>query len=296
VTPESPYQGMPNRDGCIPTIELLDRYLSGELDASERATVEAHLATCAYCTADLADLRRVRDALRAAVGRTPVPSGLADSIRVRRSSGLAAILPLSGARRWMYAAAALLVVAFGTWMLTRRDPYQPPIATNLPPAEAQLAAVLSIGLVDHVECAIRYGYQNDEYTHEEILDKLDEEYAGLASIVRDRAPGYRLTLGHHCKFNGRKYVHMILKKDSSVISLAITERTAADSLPDPALAATAAQGLPIYASNLDGFEVAGFESGRFLVFSVSNMARAEQLQFASAIARPVDAFLRTVPA
>ena len=45
--------------------ERLSAYLDGALDAVERQALERHLATCADCQRALAELRRVRDLLRA---------------------------------------------------------------------------------------------------------------------------------------------------------------------------------------------------------------------------------------
>jgi hypothetical protein len=44
--------------------ELLTAYLDGEVDPDERAEVEAHLATCAFCRAELEEERAVRGAVR----------------------------------------------------------------------------------------------------------------------------------------------------------------------------------------------------------------------------------------
>ena len=42
-------------------------YLDGELSAAETAQVEAHLATCPDCAAELAELRFLRDGLEATI-------------------------------------------------------------------------------------------------------------------------------------------------------------------------------------------------------------------------------------
>jgi len=42
---------------CREVVELLSSYLDDELPASERARVDAHLATCAGCTMVLDELR-----------------------------------------------------------------------------------------------------------------------------------------------------------------------------------------------------------------------------------------------
>ena len=49
----------------------LSEYLDGELDATERAALEAHLATCGHCYATLADLRDVVAHAKTLVDREP---------------------------------------------------------------------------------------------------------------------------------------------------------------------------------------------------------------------------------
>jgi hypothetical protein len=296
VSPLEPYRDVASID-CARALELLDRTLSDELDDVELVEVEAHLARCAQCSAELGERRRARDLVRGAVSRSVVPSDLAAGVRARRRAvGRATVPRFALAPRWLYAAAAVLLVAAGTWLLLRREPYRPAIAANLTASEAQIAHVLSVGLVDHVECAIRRGHAGDELGRERILRELDEEYAGLADVVRASAPGYRLTLGHHCAFGGREYVHLILRRGAAFVSLSITERRSGDSLPDASHAATSVGGLPLYASRIDGYDVAGYRSGRWLVFATSSMAPGPHLALLASLSRPVSAFLGGVPA
>src|SRR5215471_8992576 len=65
--------------------DRLSEYLDGELDDAERVALEAHLATCAECTAVLADLRRVVARAQALDDRPPARdlwNGIAERIGV----------------------------------------------------------------------------------------------------------------------------------------------------------------------------------------------------------------------
>lgn len=65
--------------------DRLSEYLDGELDDAERMALEAHLATCADCTAVLADLQRVVARAQALDDRPPARdlwSGIAERIGV----------------------------------------------------------------------------------------------------------------------------------------------------------------------------------------------------------------------
>ena len=91
------------------TLEQVQAYHDGELSVADRAAVEAHLAGCADCTAELARLRALSGMLR---GGAPVMSAeamrrLLDQVHyveeetivlplVRRLTGLAAAVLLAG--------------------------------------------------------------------------------------------------------------------------------------------------------------------------------------------------------
>ena len=65
--------------------DRLSEYLDGELDDAERRALEAHLATCADCTAVLADLRRVVARAQALDDRPPARdlwNGIAERIGI----------------------------------------------------------------------------------------------------------------------------------------------------------------------------------------------------------------------
>jgi len=69
---------------CRDVIEVLDRYLSGELTPERRAAVDRHLAACADCTEYLAAYQRtqalVRDAFETDDPPADMPEALARSI------------------------------------------------------------------------------------------------------------------------------------------------------------------------------------------------------------------------
>ncbi len=95
--------------------EQLDAYALGALEVDEAEAVAAHLVTCAECRAELAEMRRVTDALPAALEVTS-PLRVHPSVKRRV---LAAIQrpPRSGHLRpalWPVAAAAALLMFIGS--------------------------------------------------------------------------------------------------------------------------------------------------------------------------------------
>ncbi|HEU5169409.1 MAG TPA: zf-HC2 domain-containing protein, partial [Gemmatimonadales bacterium] len=71
-----------------PWTDKLSEYLDGELNESERAALERHLAACPACTTTLADLTRV--VARARALPAPPPTGdLWPGIAARLAAGRA---------------------------------------------------------------------------------------------------------------------------------------------------------------------------------------------------------------
>ncbi len=88
--------------------EAAAAYALGALDASERASVEAHLATCAICRADVESYRQVSDAMGAAIAPVAPPPALkARVIANARLAPSAVKRPARSSGLWLAAAASL---------------------------------------------------------------------------------------------------------------------------------------------------------------------------------------------
>jgi hypothetical protein len=109
-----------------PTVreKLLD-YLDDQVASGGRARIEAHLAGCADCRAELAALLRSEDALHALAAVLPAPQ-LADDLRQRLAA------PRPRPLRWAWAGAgaatAAVAIALLVWCIPR-----PPASRPLPP-------------------------------------------------------------------------------------------------------------------------------------------------------------------
>jgi len=121
-------------------MERLSEYLDGELPATDRAALEAHLDTCNDCSAMLDDLRRVVDRAQLAeeyVPRRDLWPGIASRIGATHAS------PRRTGRKWSFslpqlAAAAILLMTLsgGTvWLIRSLHPATGPIATMAAPAD-----------------------------------------------------------------------------------------------------------------------------------------------------------------
>jgi anti-sigma factor RsiW len=112
--------------------ELLSPYVDGQVSPEERQRVEAHLASCAECAAELADLR----ALKAALSRLPqraVPRSFAIGPRALRPAALSGAVG-GWVRALSSVAAAVVVVALGVSLAIQGLPRQSSVAA---PAQAE---------------------------------------------------------------------------------------------------------------------------------------------------------------
>jgi len=111
--------------GHAPWSQWIDDLVSEELPDERRVELEAHLAACEGCRAELEALRSLRAATRGMAGAVEPPPGLEAGVR----AGLSAPPPAPGARRRLgLVAAAMAVVVAGALAWQHR-----PRSSGLPP-------------------------------------------------------------------------------------------------------------------------------------------------------------------
>jgi hypothetical protein len=160
----------------------------------------------------------------------------------------------------------------------------------------KLAAILKVGLGDHIHCSVFRKYPQNPPPVEKMESDLGPSYKGLLPVVRAAVPeGYRVIMGHQCGYAGRRFIHLTLKKGDDLLSLVIARRQPGETVAGLSPAGGPA-GLPIYQSAADRYQVAGFEAGDFLAYVVSDLKRKSNLQIAAAVAPGVREFLMKTPA
>ena len=161
----------------------------------------------------------------------------------------------------------------------------------------QNASVLKIGIGDHVHCAIDSGMSRLRFTEEEMAIKMGPDYRGLVPLVRARLSSeFEVAVAHRCTFNGREFVHLILKKDARVLSVVITRKSGESFSKDDFAADIGATGVPIHESRMSELGVAGFETRDYLAFVVSDLAAEQNRLIASSLAPAVRDFLAKLDA
>ena len=282
---------------CRRIRSLLDSYIDNQLSVETSQELTRHLERCDSCTDEMAERLRLKKAVRAAVGAIPVPAGLEEQVRrrVRRevSGGM------FGLGRFPLAVAAVVLVGLivaslvvldrtGLWMdpKERRESYIESIYQRV-------NGLARLGFGDHVHCAHYRQFPHLPPLLPNSVADLGLGYEDLPGLLRDRVPeDFRIWLAHRCSYRGRSYVHLVLRRNNELLSLILTRRRPDECFEnDQVQPALQAEGVRIYRSQVDTFELAGFETEGHLAFVVSNLPREGNLQIAQAVAPSLKRFL-----
>ncbi len=259
---------------CEKTRRLLDSYLSNELMVETNHEVLRHLEGCPECAAELQTRARVRSHLKAAVQATSLPADLGSrilrTVRSRRPPAL---------ERYMLVAAAVLLVCAGSLFVWGRGPGQE--RALLRQASVRMAAVLNVGLRDHLHCAVfrRYSKRPEDVGH--MNAQLGPQYAGLVPLVKAHLRvGYQILQGHRCTAGGREYIHLILAGDGKLASVIVTRKRLGESFNGG-----------VSQSGVDRYQVVGFDTPEYLVYVVSDLPAQQNLQMAASLAPSLREYL-----
>lgn len=267
---------------CERVREQLDAYLSSELLVETTATVLKHLEGCVACSEELDSRLRLRDALRRAVEQQLPPANLGDAIHRRLQQTRPAFSWPFPSRHWMLALASVAVMVVGVGVAQH--------TLSLRRGRQLVASVLTLGVSDHVHCAIQgHNYPEVANPPDQLRLKLGPEYAPLLPVVEQKLPGFEVLEAHLCTVPGspRKYVHFIARGRGTILSVILTKRDG-EALPAEAhLVTETAVGVSLYENHLEGMDVAGFETNDYFGFVVSDLGQDGVLQIAAALAPTV---------
>jgi hypothetical protein len=279
----------------------LDSYLNNELMVETTHEVLRHLDTCKECAAELEAKTRMKNLLQKAVLRDGAPAALRDRIQrnIRRDAE-AWWSPRNHVMQWALAAAAALVLFVAGWSVlhpssSRRPQPRAPEAAFLRP-EIPNSEILNIGLSDHINCAVIHDQHDKRLTPEEMAERLGPDYAGLVPVVKEKADGFEVVMAHRCHVGDREFVHLILRNQDHVCSLAITKKNGESFPSDDAAAIEQATTVPTYRARTRDYEVTGFETRDYLGFVVSNLSASDNRMLASRLAPAVRDFLARLEA
>ncbi|MFY9610878.1 MAG: zf-HC2 domain-containing protein [Blastocatellia bacterium] len=274
----------------------LDSYVNNELTVETTHEVIRHLESCKYCTAELSAKTQIINVLRKAVRRAGAPAALRERIQrdIRRDAD-AWWAPRTHVMQWAVAAAAAVVLLVGGWSVLRssssRGPQPRPAEATLLRADTPNAAILNIGLSDHINCAVVHRQQDQQLTPEQMAERLGSDYAGLVPIVKQRTRGFEIVMAHRCHVEEREFIHLILRNQDRVCSLVITKKNGESFPADDAATIEQAPTVATYRARSRDYEVTGFETRDFLGFVVSNLSTSENRMLATSLAPAVHDFL-----
>ena len=289
-----------NERSCERYRRYFDAYLDNELLVETNQDLLQHLASCADCSQILENRARMKQLVKNAVTSEAAPPELVAALRNRFHNERRSFFAFDTAR-WMMAAAAVLMLAIGSvvalqWAQVVRSTRDEGLLQNM---SSRLQEVLLVGLVDHVHCTImskrwQRSVSFDQMKAASGRSALGPEFIDLVPAVEKRlGSAFKIVDGHRCTANHRRYVHLILTGESeAILSLVITEKQNESFAEADAAAVVKASGVPIYRGRQGILEIAGFESGKYLAYVVSNLDRKGNLEVASAIAPLVHGHLR----
>ncbi|MGD1072110.1 MAG: hypothetical protein ABSB15_18430 [Bryobacteraceae bacterium] len=270
---------------CARIIELLDAYI----DSGDNPDVEQHLEGCQGCSTILANRIALRDRLRAAVRRVEAPANLQarihDRIAQQARSNRLQWVPMATA------AAVMLSVGLVGWYQTghlrltpaSQEAYIASIAPRVSP-------IMQVGLTQHVHCAVFRQYPSEQPSVAELTKALGPQYSGLVLAMQQHLPSdFRVVMAHLCQRRGRSYIHVIARHGSSLISLLLTKKTAGEAFEANLRAVEA--GTALYTSQVQRFNIAGFQTSDYLVYLVSDMDQDGTLAALTAMAPQVQTVL-----
>jgi anti-sigma factor RsiW len=261
---------------CDQIVELLDL-----VDSGENPEVARHLETCEACSRILRSRIALRDRLRTAARRTETPVDL--QARIHRSI---ASEGRSSPVRWTslaLAAAILLTVGITGWYRSghlrltpeSQEAYIESIAPRVTP-------IMQVGLTQHVHCAVFRRYPAEQPPVPDLIKDLGPEYAALIPAMQQHVPpDFRVVMAHLCTRQGRKYVHVIARHGTSLISLLIAKKEAGEQM-----------GSGLDTAAVQRFNIAAFETKEYLVYLVSDMNRDENVETLKAMAPQIQATLK----
>ena len=160
----------------------------------------------------------------------------------------------------------------------------------------RVAGLMRVGLGDHVHCSVFRKFPANPPSVESMEETLGPDYKDLLPIMEKNVPGnLRVVMAHQCSYHGRKFVHLALSGDSRLLSLVISRKRVGETFTAEKLAPVLADsGIPIYQSEVQRFEIAGFESQNHLVYVVSDLPQQKNVEIMTALAAPVRDLLNRV--
>jgi anti-sigma factor RsiW len=262
---------------CRDVREMADSFLSEELLTETNHEILRHLETCPVCRADLAGRRALREAVqRAFHNARDLDPDPAFTARLRTTLHEAAHkVPVRRRIRfagwWALAATVLLAVALG-------------LAYRGRDWITAAGALARAAVGDHRNCALQFRLAEKPISLEDAAQRYDAAYRVLESLPPDAvatAAGPAHVLERHsCIYGGRRFAHIVFEYRGERVSLLVTaaDGSAQRAVPGGAIPPVTPVG------RVDGLSVVSFPASRHIVFLAGDVAQADLMKLADAVA------------
>jgi hypothetical protein len=150
---------------------------------------------------------------------------------------------------------------------------------------------LRVGLGDHIRCAVLGIPKPGDPIPANAIEPLEASDQGFLDSLRAALPADTQFAGaHHCRFEGRRVIHVVVKSESRPASLVIVARNPDESL-DGVEQVVLPSGLTSYGASAGHYRITAYGTKSHLAFVVSEQPLARHQNLASAAFTVVESFL-----
>lgn len=274
---------------CRDFREIIDSYLSDELLTETNHGVLRHLEECANCRAEIEARRAIRRRLKNAVIGSPAyivdPAFEAKLAQLIKQTPIAEKADRSSSElsrnAWLAIAAGLILTFTLGFLLVNRIENKPVTATREKPSVTNLdpGNIVNIALGDHEHCAVRHQIGKTPLS----LDQTTLQYRGIAKIIvpslRSVLGDYELIAAHACKYKETPFAHLVLKKESKILSVLITDSDGFGGIKD--------EEILNFSSSDPNYQIAKFNIGERAVFVISDLDPVKNFEATQALFSPL---------
>jgi len=265
---------------CRDVRELADSFLAEELLTETNHEILRHLETCPGCGTDLAARRALREGVRRAFQHASDLDSRPEFLTQLRASlqNAAHHVPARRGIRFQgwWALAATVLLAAGLGLAYRGRDWM--MATG---------ALARAAVGDHRNCALQFRLAEKPISLEDAAQRYGAAYRVLETLPPNdvmTAVGPAHVLERHaCVYGGRRFGHIVFEYRGERVSLLVTaaEGGLLLALPGEALPHVTS------ASRIDDMSVASFRASGQMVFFAGDVAQADLIALAEALAEPL---------
>jgi hypothetical protein len=211
---------------------------------------------------------------------------IAESIRLAEEQRAAH----RGRPMWIWSAAAVAaaaMLAVGIFLYKQDTlPDRSEQASYIAAVTSRVGAIMRVGLGDHIHCAIFRRYPKRAPAVAHMKQELTPGYAGLLAAVERNVPAeLRVVEAHKCRFEGRGFVHLVLKNGKQTLSVVVAARQAGETFdPQKLVPGLGQAGIAFYQEGTGSYQVAAFEAKNHLVYVISDLPAQRNLELIAALA------------